>query len=228
MICNIHPTSFSMEASRWIGLSAVINCLLITVLGPAVGFSGAYWILRMIKRQVSLWKTQDIAILVKWYAFLSTSIFMLNRALHTSFQFSHRHCLPHWQYRLWVHSQPHKAIKKYNTRCKSEQAVYCMCVSVTVPCRHHLMLVEGIQSTEDELESEENGRLKSLTCSFVVRDCIWVNLLIYVKSEGVSLVPSFHQKRCLHRCVRWPVCWRWVHLNALYPDVFPKWNSHHI
>lgn len=43
-----------MEASTLIGLSAVINCLLRSALGPAASTFGAYWILRIIRRQESL------------------------------------------------------------------------------------------------------------------------------------------------------------------------------
>lgn len=47
-------TSFSIEASRWTGLSDIMKLLQISALGPAPTWDGANWILRMTRRAVSL------------------------------------------------------------------------------------------------------------------------------------------------------------------------------
>lgn len=47
-------TSFSREASRWTGLSVIMNCLLISAFAPGLLLTGANCILRIIRRQVSL------------------------------------------------------------------------------------------------------------------------------------------------------------------------------
>lgn len=47
-------TSFSREASTWTGLSLIMNCLVMSAFGPDLFVTGANWILRIIRRHVSL------------------------------------------------------------------------------------------------------------------------------------------------------------------------------
>lgn len=53
-------------------------------------------------------------------------------------------------------------------------------------------------------------------------------MLPHLKGKSISLLSNFLQEEVLHWCVGCVFTCRWIHLNALDPDVSPEGQAHYV